>query len=132
MKTDSVPCFYREQDDAWEIPKEILTRAEAREKKNQKLGKFENNGQTFRLFESRPVAIPVYREDEDPANETGSSQPCISFEEMQANVGIVRECVRNERGLIQMAQAKVRWYPRIRSYPELASGRWAIGIEASA
>lgn len=126
-KTDLVPCFYKEQDDTWEQPAVILTRAECHEQKHLRLGKFENHGCTFRLAASRPILKQIYRDDDGSEFEigAGSSEPCISFSEMQANVGIVRDGVRNERGLIYMAQAKVRWYPFIRAYPELASGRWA-------
>jgi hypothetical protein len=43
---------------------------------------------------------------------------------MQANVGIVDDSVKNPRAVVYMAQEKVRWYQRIRSYPTLAVGAW--------
>lgn len=39
-----------------EIPKEIVTREEARGMKTDLLGKFENHGRSFRLFEADPDA----------------------------------------------------------------------------
>jgi hypothetical protein len=74
----------------------------------------------------------IYRDDSpDPKKADAiTSVSCISDVEMQANVGIVRDGMKNERGFVKMAQAKVRWYPFIRTYPELASGRWGIQVSA--
>jgi hypothetical protein len=59
-KSDKVPCWYRDQDSSWELPAFIYTRAEARDKKNQLLGKFENHGQTFRLEKTIKDVLAVY------------------------------------------------------------------------
>lgn len=48
-KSEQVPCFYAGQQDSWERPAKIVTRVEARLLKAAGAGKFENNGQIFRL-----------------------------------------------------------------------------------
>lgn len=50
--SDPVPCFYTGQDYRWERPAEIRTRAEVRELKKQKLGKFVENGKIFLFFKA--------------------------------------------------------------------------------
>src|SRR5712691_728707 len=82
-KIDLVPCFYREQDFTWEQPAKILTRAEVRELKRQRIGKFMNHGRAFRLFQS----VPATQRNFSPFRITrpSSLNPdcCISFAEMQ-------------------------------------------------
>jgi hypothetical protein len=132
--TDLVACFYREQDDRREVPGKHLLRSEVRELRRQGLGTFENHGRTFRLFQSAPVSLR--RADDRPHNRakvtSPASDPCISHVEMQANVGIVSERVRNQRGFVKKAEAKVRWYRRVRTYPLLPCGRWALPETAQA
>lgn len=48
-KSEKVACFLTGQNDLWETPAQIVTRAEARDLKRLELGKFENHGRTFRL-----------------------------------------------------------------------------------
>ena len=48
--TDLVPCFYTGQNYRVEKPAEVRTRAEVREFKAQKLGKFIENGRLFLFF----------------------------------------------------------------------------------
>lgn len=122
---DPVPCFFREQDDTWERPgKGVLTRAQCREMKTLGLGKFENHGRTFRLFEAALNREPIFPNDDFTRPSSADSDCCISFAEMQANVGIVDDGVRNPRGLIAAAQEKVRWYQHVTTYPDLARGSW--------
>jgi hypothetical protein len=47
---DLVPCFYTGQDYRVERPAEVRPRAEVREYKKQKLGKFVQNGSHFLFF----------------------------------------------------------------------------------
>jgi hypothetical protein len=50
--SQTVPCFYTGQDDSWETPARTVNRDQARQMKTDKLGKFENHGRTFRLFQT--------------------------------------------------------------------------------
>lgn len=122
-KTDLVPCFYWGQDSQNDEPAKTMLRSEVRELKKQNRGFFVNHGNAFLLSEETPYSYP--QPGCDLLESSGPSEPCISFAEMQANVGIVRDGVKNERGLIYMARTKVLWYPHITTFPELASGRWA-------
>ncbi len=123
-KSDLVSCFFKEQDDTWEKPARLLTRAELKEKKAL-LGKYENNGRTFRLFECRPIELRVYRDDSPDQSSAIESDTSISFAEMLANVGIVDDGVRNPRGVILLAQEKIRWYGKIFDQQAvLARGSW--------
>lgn len=60
QKSDKVPVFMTGMDTSWEKPAQIVTRGEARELKDQLLGKFENHGQTFRLFQTIKEALATY------------------------------------------------------------------------
>lgn len=130
-KTDLVACFYWGQDSQNDEPMQVLTRAEVRQLKKDNKGYFIDHGVNFRLCQEIPVTVTGRPLGEDPST---SSNACISFSEMQANVGIVPDNVKRPDQVIEMAQTKVRWYERIRSYPELAYGRWPsqIGVEATA
>ena len=48
--TDLVPCFYTGQDYRWERPAKLVARAEVRQYKNFKLGKFVESGKIFLFF----------------------------------------------------------------------------------
>jgi hypothetical protein len=50
MANDLVPCYYTGQDYRLERPAEVRPRAEVREFKAQKLGKFIENGKLFLFF----------------------------------------------------------------------------------
>ena len=50
--TDLVPCFFTGQDYRWERPAKVHTRAEVRDFKKWKLGKFVESGKIF-LFARR-------------------------------------------------------------------------------
>jgi hypothetical protein len=58
--TDLVPCFYTGQDYRVEKPAEVRTRAEVREWKKQKLGKFVGNGKFFLFFKSLMVKLAQF------------------------------------------------------------------------
>jgi hypothetical protein len=58
--TDLVPCFYTGQDYRVEKPAEVRTRAEVREWKRLKLGKFVENGKYFLFFKALMVKIARY------------------------------------------------------------------------
>jgi hypothetical protein len=58
--TDLVPCFLTGQDYRWERPALIHTRAEVREMKRLKLGKFVDNGKVFLLDKSIETKISFY------------------------------------------------------------------------
>jgi len=124
-KTDLVACFYWEQDSQLDKPAKTLSRAEVRELKKQGLGFFIDHGTNFRLCD--PTPLDISNPEFDAVN--GKSDPCISDQEMLANVGIVRDGLRNERGLIQMAQKKVRWYPHVfDEQAALARGYYALQL----
>lgn len=48
--TDLVPCFYTGQDYRWERPAKVLTRADVRQLKTIKIGKFVESGKVFIFF----------------------------------------------------------------------------------
>lgn len=124
-KTDLVPCFYREQNVLWERPAKQVLRSEAHELKRQNIGKFINNGKAFRLKQSAPATGRRFLPFRITKPGTIDSHCSISYEEMQANLGIVEETVRNPRAVIMMAQEKIAWYPHV--YDEqatLARGFW--------
>jgi hypothetical protein len=50
-KSNEVPCYLTGQDSSWEKPIQVVSRADARGLKKLQLGKFENHGQTFRLYQ---------------------------------------------------------------------------------
>jgi hypothetical protein len=50
-KSNEVPVFLTGQCDLYERPIQVVTRADARGLKQLELGKFENHGRTFRLFQ---------------------------------------------------------------------------------
>jgi hypothetical protein len=70
--TDLVPCFYTGQDYRLERPVEVRTRAEVRELKAKKLGKFVDNGKLFLFFKT--VAIRLNRFLDGPLG-TGNLLP---------------------------------------------------------
>jgi hypothetical protein len=57
--TDLVPCFFTGQDYRWERPAKIHTRAEVREFKKLKLGKFIENGKLFLFFRAIEQAVKL-------------------------------------------------------------------------
>jgi hypothetical protein len=124
-KNDLVPCFYREQNALWEKPARLLPRSDVHELKRQNIGKFINNGKAFRLNQCSPATSRRFSPFRITKPGTFESHSSISFEEMEANLGIVEETVRNPRAVIMMAQEKVAWYPHV--YDEnavLARGLW--------
>jgi len=124
-KNDVVPCFYKGQDTSWERPTRILPRSEVRELKRQKIGRFINNGSAFLFFRTAPAtqrAFTPYR----VTRRSSQDSPCaISFEEMQANVGIVDDGIRHPGAFIAMSQEKVLLYPHIfDDQAPVAHGSW--------
>lgn len=59
-KSDQVLCFYADQDDSWETPVQIVSRADARGMKALKMGAFENHGRTFRLTKAFAVIVKAF------------------------------------------------------------------------
>lgn len=55
--TDLVPCFYTGQDYRFDKPAEVRTRAEVRQWKKQRLGKFVGNGKYFLFFKALIVKL---------------------------------------------------------------------------
>lgn len=120
-KKSEVKVFYLEQDETWEAPARVVEREEARRLKHSGLGKFINNGQDFRLYESQPRPRIADRAEYRAGGCESSAAIC--FEEMEANVGIIPDTA--DPLTVAMAQEKVRSYPHV--FDELAAlarGSW--------
>ena len=105
---DLVAVFFFDQDVATDAPCRMDLRTECRRLKHAGLGKFINHGKGFRLHE-RSTARP--RLGYKPSR-SGDSNASISFDEMQANVGITDDPVGfpASRARVSAARAKTRWF----------------------
>lgn len=126
-KTDSVPVFYRDQDDLREREALTWTREMCRAAKGIR-GSFFDHGRKFRLAVARPRIYPVTAADLKTSNHLPAAET-ITFGEILANVGITSNCESPNtpalRHLVRAAQAKIRAYPRVHDdLAVVACGRW--------
>jgi hypothetical protein len=127
-KVAEIPVFYRDDNEVCASPKQLMTREDCRNAKQDGRGKFFDNGKKFRLFASRPKLYPVTAASLRSSNVL--PQACtITTSELLANVGIAGtpEDVAAPRHLVREAQEKIRAYMH-KSMRETqaptAYGRW--------
>ena len=128
VSRETVAVFFLEQDTQLESPCTVQSRDTCRAWTREGKGKFVNRGEAFRLYERSTAKerLPYF------LSRSAESAASISFDEMQANVGITNDPVGfpANRATVRKARQKIRAIGRgLRDERTvLAFGRWPLKL----